>query len=198
MEQGAIHGREFLQGAPRRQAQACVAGQGRALRPGVARTLVQVRARDCDGLGRLLCGWAHQAGGVKGRATGASYAEMLLDVVFSEAQVLFGDTESRVLLEELAPPHTAKVCRAVRKELGYCLLPWVPQCPDLNPIENAWDYLDRAIRAVNPQFKTKEDLFQALSDACDNIPQAYFVSLLDSMPTRMVAVTKTKGFPTKY
>ena len=123
---------------------------------------------------------------------------MLLDVVYSEVQVLCDDTESCVLQEDLAPPHTAKVCRAVRKELGYCLLPWVPQSPDLNPIENAWDYLERAIRALNPQPKTKEALFQALSDAWDNIPQSYFVSLVDSMPTRMVAVTKSKGFPTKY
>jgi len=96
------------------------------------------------------------------------------------------------------PPHTAKVCRAIRKELGYCLLPRVPQAPDLNPIENAWDYLEWAIQAMNPQPKTKEDLFQALFDAWDIIPQSDFVSLVDSMPTQTVPVTKTKGFPTKY
>jgi len=135
---------------------------------------------------------------VKGLITGASYAEMLLDFVYSEVQVLFGDIESCVLQEDLEHPYTAKVCRAVRKELGYGLLPWVPQSPDLNPIENAWDYLERAIRAMNPQPKTKEALFHALSDAGDNIPQSYFVSLVDSMPTRMVAVTKTRDFPTKY
>jgi len=62
MEQGALHGREFVRGARRRQAQAFVAGQGRALPHRVPRTLVQVRARDCDGLGGILCGWAYQAG----------------------------------------------------------------------------------------------------------------------------------------
>jgi len=113
---------------------------------------------------------------VKGQIIGASYAEMLLDVVHSKIQVIFGDTESCVLQEDIAPPHTAKVCRAIRKELGYCLLPWVPQSPDLNPIENAWDYLEWAIRAMHPQPKTKEDLFQALSDAWGIIPQSYFVS----------------------
>jgi len=101
---------------------------------------------------------------------------MLLDVVYFKIQVIFGDTESCVLQEDIAPPHTAKVCRAIRKELSYCLLPWVPQSPDLNPIENAWDYLEWAIRAMNPQPKTQEDLIQALSDAWGIIPQSYFVS----------------------
>lgn len=74
----------------------------------------------------------------------------------------------------------------------------MPQSPDLNPIENAWDILDRKVRALYPQPTTKDELFRALSDAWDDISQSYFEHLVDSMPRRMKAVIKTRGFPTKY
>lgn len=135
---------------------------------------------------------------MEGGITGAKYADLLIGTVYSEIQVLFGSTDACLLQEDNAPPHAALVCRAARAELGMRTMAWPAQSPDLNPIENAWDYLDRAVRALVPVPRTKDELFAALSSAWDAIPDAYFARLVESMPRRMAAVKKTGGFPTKY
>lgn len=68
----------------------------------------------------------------------------------------------------------------------------VPIChTDLNPLENAWDYLDRAVRAVVPISRTQVELFAALILARDAILVSNCAELVTSMPRRMEAVKKT-------
>ena len=42
---------------------------------------------------------------------------------------------------------------------------WMPQPPDLNPIELLWGYLDRTIRAKS----TKSDLWEMLHVSCGSL-----------------------------
>jgi len=78
-----------------------------------------------------------------------------------------------------------------------CLL-WPAQSPDLNPIEHLWDVLERQVRARNPHLKNKDELALALTEEWLNIDQTILENLVDSMPRRVDAVIKSRGYPTKY
>lgn len=70
------------------------------------------------------------------------------------------------------------------------------QSPDLNPIENLWDYLERQIRKRTitglPSLKI------AIQEEWEKIPMSYTRKLVDSMPKRIKMVIDQKGLPTKY
>lgn len=135
---------------------------------------------------------------VDGSMTGPAYQEMLMFEVYPHLMRLYGSTEAFLFQEDMAPPHTARTSRQVREDLGLRCLAWVPQSPDMNCLENAWDYLERQVRAIEPPPKNREELFLALQQAWDAIPQSYIAGLVASMPRRLAAVIKGKGCPTKY
>lgn len=71
-----------------------------------------------------------------------------------------------------------------------------PQSPDMNPIENLWEILDRKIRESH--ISTKKELKEVLLREWQNISPETTLKLVESMPGRMNAVIETKGLPTKY
>ncbi|GFU45071.1 uncharacterized protein TNCV_4235561 [Trichonephila clavipes] len=71
-----------------------------------------------------------------------------------------------------------------------------PQSPDLNPIEHLWDYLDRQIR--KQEIKTKNDLKKALFEEWQKIPSSVTQNVVKSVPYRLRAIIKAKGYPTNY
>jgi len=100
------------------------------------------------------------------------------------------------LQQDNDPKHTARVFREwllynVRKQLKT-----PPQLPDLNPTEHLWDYLDRRIR--KQEIKTKNDLKKALLEKWQKIPSSVTQNLLKSVPYRLRAVIKAKGYSTNY
>ncbi|GBM02423.1 hypothetical protein AVEN_76475-1 [Araneus ventricosus] len=64
----------------------------------------------------------------------------------------------------------------------FTVLPWPANTPDLNPIENLWDHLDRVVRAMDPQPRNLAQLATALESAWLNIPLNTFRNLIDSLP----------------
>ena len=54
------------------------------------------------------------------------------------------------------------------------------QLPDLNPIENLWDEVDRWLKGQ--KFATGEQLFDALNQAWTNLPTNTLEKLVESMP----------------
>lgn len=94
------------------------------------------------------------------------------------------------------PKHTAKIVKKWFEDNKVNVLPWVPQSPDLNPIEHLWSELERRITKRNP--KNKEELKDILKDAWDNIDPEVTKKLVESMPRRVQAVIESKGGPTRY
>ena len=70
------------------------------------------------------------------------------------------------------------------------------QSPDLNPIENLWEIVDRKILRDN--CKNLEDLFRQAEIAWNTIPGEIISNLIESMPRRCKEVLKNKGYATKY
>ncbi|GFX27711.1 transposable element Tcb1 transposase [Trichonephila clavipes] len=58
-----------------------------------------------------------------------------------------------IFQQDNARCHTAASVRAWFEEHQdeFTVLPWPANSPELNPIENLWDHLDRVVRAMDPQ-----------------------------------------------
>lgn len=80
----------------------------------------------------------------------------------------------------------------------YLPMEWPANSPDLNPIEHFWVVLARAIYKHNRQLENKDGLKEALTMAWNNISIDELRSLIESIPSRCVAVVKEKGGDTKY
>ena len=71
-----------------------------------------------------------------------------------------------------------------------------PQSPDINPIEHLWSELDRRIRMQT--ISSKNVLKKVIIEEWNKIGQETTCKLVESMPRRLSAVIKAKGYPTSY
>ena len=60
---------------------------------------------------------------------------------------------------------------------------WLANSPDLNPIEHAWNALERTVAMCQPPPRTILELKHALVEEWESLPQALFNSLIKSMHT---------------
>ena len=73
-------------------------------------------------------------------------------------------------------------------------LPHPPQSPDLNPIENLWDHLERKIREHTIQNQLK----QVITEEWHKISPEVTQKLSSSMKRRLQSVIAAKDGHTKY
>ena len=73
---------------------------------------------------------------------------------------------------------------------------WPPQSPDLNPIEQLWDHLDRQLRLKSSS--NADQTFATLQKLWSEIPLNVLEVYVNSMHNRCMAVIKVKGGHTKY
>ena len=76
-------------------------------------------------------------------------------------------------------------------------LDWPAQGPDLNPIEDLWDELERQLRAM-PNLPHQSPTSLMLVAEWKQVLTAMFQHLVESLPSRVEAVIAAKGEPTPY
>jgi len=106
--------------------------------------------------------------------------------------------ENHIFQDDNAPCHASKKTKTWKNDNEIEFLPWPAQSPDLNPIENLWDILERRIRKHRPIPTNKREFFKVLKEEWNKIDENQLIRLVQSMPRRIEAVIKNKGNPTKY
>ena len=99
-----------------------------------------------------------------------------------------------------APCHTAKKVQQWFDDHPWVtLLPWAPQSPDMNIIENLWTLLKQEVAKL-PAATNREELKERILSAWKNLGRRCdaLKNLCDSMPRRVSALVQSRGGPTKY
>lgn len=73
---------------------------------------------------------------------------------------------------------------------------WPPQSPDLNPIEQVWDYLKTKLS--RHEKSSKEAMWNNLQKTWAKIPIEIFRKFINTMRDRCKAVLEAKGYHTRY
>jgi transposase len=110
-----------------------------------------------------------------------------------------------IFVQDNAPIHNSNYTKDWLESHGIWTLEWPPYSPDLNPIEHMWWALKKMVYKLHPELVTmgnSESDWDALNDALQEawlkIPNSLIRKLVESMPRRLEAVRKAKGWQTKY
>ena len=134
---------------------------------------------------------------LEGRITAKIYIELLENYLLPFINNL-ENKNNYIFQEGNAPIHTAYIAKDWKKDNNIASLPWPAQSPDLNPIENLWDVLERRVRKHKPLPRNQDNLWQILQEEWLKLDIDICNNLVDSMPRRIAAVIANKGNPTKY
>lgn len=139
------------------------------------------------GTGKLKC--------VKGTMNSLLYQEILEENVMESVRNLrLG--RRWTFQQDNDPKHASKSTREWLKKKGWNILEWPSQSPDLNPIENLWWDLKKAVAARKPKNLTELEAFAREEWA--KIPVDHCKTLVSSYTSRLEAVITAKGCCTKY
>ena len=131
-----------------------------------------------------------------GALTGVRYRDEILDVYVRPFAGAVGD--NFVLMDDNARPHRARVVNDYLEDEGIERLDWPSRSPDLNPIEHAWDALQRRINARMAQPQTAQQLANALLEEWVRIPRKDIQTLVLSFWTHCTEVIDARGGHTRY
>ena len=101
-----------------------------------------------------------------------------------------------IFQHDLAPSHRSASTISFLKRKKIKTLDWPANSPDANPIENLWFHIKRKLNKMGPM--PADEMWTAIQEIWYNIPVSLCRWLVDSMPRRMSAIMKMKGYPTKY
>ena len=125
-------------------------------------------------------------------------SEVYVNILSNHLVPWVNDHPNIVFQQDGASCHTSHYSTWWMESHGFSILDWVAQSPDLNPIENLWDYLDCQIRKRNPLPHSKNELIRAVQEEWANISLETLHHLILSLPRRVEAIIKARGRHVKY
>ncbi len=135
---------------------------------------------------------------VNGKMDSNKYIRLLEDEFIDDAVLCGLNLGEMVFQQDNASCHVSKKTLNWVKEQNINVLSWPPQSPDMNPIEDVWNYLDSQVRKRQPEIKTIDDLWRILDEEAAKISPEYIKKLYKSLPRRISALKKSNFDVTKY
>ncbi|KAJ3431480.1 transposable element-related [Anaeramoeba flamelloides] len=96
-----------------------------------------------------------------------------------------------IFQQDGARPHISRKKMDCLNRRCQVMNPWLPNSPDLNPIENLWSIMDRRLKHVNP--KNKEEFIEELINVWESIKWETLENLTLSMDNRINLVIERDG-----
>ncbi|KRH91823.1 putative Mariner transposable element, partial [Pseudoloma neurophilia] len=90
-----------------------------------------------------------------------------------------GLADDFILQHDNAACHTSKLTKNWLNDQGIQVLPWAPQSPDMNPIENLFSYVRNKLG--KEKYTTIEEMKEKISEIWYNIPVVICRNLIDSL-----------------
>ena len=117
--------------------------------------------------------------------------------VLDQHMLLFWDIhQCNHFMQDGAPAHRSKVVKKWLKDNHMPVLEWPGNSPDLNPIENTWNYMKNKVQGAQPT--NINSLKEVLTMLWIHMDAEYFKKLAESMPNSLGKVIQAKGHMTKY
>ncbi|KFM57939.1 Transposable element Tcb2 transposase, partial [Stegodyphus mimosarum] len=117
-----------------------------------------------------------------GSLTVVRYRDEVLEPIVRLYAAAVGPTF--VLMDDNARPHRGDIVDDYLESEGIARMAWPAYSPDLNPIENLWDALGRAVSSRFPPPATLIELETALQEQWRLLNSAVVDHLIESMVTR--------------
>lgn len=131
-----------------------------------------------------------------GSLTGVRYRDEILAPIVRPFAGAIGD--DFILMDDNARPHRSRLVNQYLEQETIERMDWPAKSPDLNPIEHAWDILQRRISNRQNPPNILQELADALVQEWSAIPQADFRRLIGSFPNRCREVIRARGGHTRY
>ena len=104
---------------------------------------------------------------------------------------ILGHSSMQPLYADSVPAHRSKVVKKWLKDNHMPVLEWPGNSPDLNPIENAWNYMKNKVQEAQPT--NINSLKEVLTKLWIHMDAEYFKKLAESMSNRLRKVIQAKG-----
>ena len=149
--------------------------------------------------GELLC---FDKGGIDSQVYTEVLRRGVLPIIEEEEGLLENLIGPRNLIfqQDNAPIHKSKKTADFLRSVNVSSMPWPPNSPDLNPIENIWVRMKREFyrrwvyaKSISRTKLSRELLKQLLQESWEAIESEYFGLLVASMPRRVADVIKARG-----
>ena len=124
--------------------------------------------------------------------TGIRYRDAIVQsyvIPFIQAQA-----NSVTFQQDNARSHVVRVVRDYLTQQNVDVLPW----PAVSPIEHVWNKMEQRLRHLHNQPVTLAKMGQELIRIWNNIPQAFFNTLIRSMIRRCQTCINAHGEHTRY
>jgi hypothetical protein len=131
---------------------------------------------------------------IEGLMDAVGYVEILQNIMLPYAEEEM--PLKWIFQQDNDPKHTSRRAKAWFRDNNVDVMDWPAQSPDLNPIENLWGDIKKAVFEAKPT--NAEQQWAVVRRAWSEIPVIRCQKLVDSMSRRCAAVIRNNGYTTKY
>ncbi|CAF1375186.1 unnamed protein product [Rotaria sordida] len=154
---------------------------------------------EVQGGGGSVSVWGCMSGGVRGplvmysgNVNGPAYIKIIEEALPMFIENTFDPTNKEwAFMQDNAPPHKSAYSMKWFKDNNINIFKWPATSPDLNPIENIWDHIDKELQKMKPTNVTQ--LQEMIQDIWLGVTPMYCQKLVNSMPNRIKQCIKSRG-----